>query len=174
MVENHPSFWPLKDTCPKFTLIDDLRPSKSSTVRRVLPCVLFCYTHQHRKSPVLVAPLQLTNQVRVAFPLPSHLPGRERPSLTTSWKSDSRERQGKAEIKHCKQERKGLNNSDHRSEKESNIASVQAVNELQEERSSSTQKLWEKTILLPLRHFSPIFHPYKKGLETLDWQLSPG
>ena len=39
---------------------------------------------------------------------------------------------------------------------------------------SVSEKYVKKTILLPLRHFSLIFQPYKKGLETLVWQLSPG
>ena len=45
---------------------------------------------------------------------------------------------------------------------------------LQEEGVSVLKNYVKKTILLPLRHFSPIFHPYKKSLGTLEWQFSPG
>ena len=64
--------------------------------------------------------------------------------------------------------RKGRDNTGHRSERDSNITSLQVVSELARGRSIGTQKLCKKTIFLPLRHFSPIFHSYKKGLETFE------
>ena len=76
MLENHYTFLLLEDACPKFTLENDSRPLTSDTGGSVRLCVLFWRTHYHRKSPVLVAPLQLTDQIRVPPPVPSHLPCR--------------------------------------------------------------------------------------------------
>ena len=44
---------------------------------------------------------------------------------------------------------------------------------LQVEGVSVLENYAKKTILPPLRHFTPIFHPYKKGLETLESRPVP-
>ena len=60
-------------------------------------------------------------------------------------------------INHCELGRQGWDNSDHRSEKDSNIASLQAVSKLQEGRSISTQKLWKKNVIPSTPKLRPDF-----------------
>ena len=117
------------------------------------------------KSPVLVAPLQTTEQMRVPSLLPSHLrcPGTTFTHCKLeNWVGKGKEKQRGEHslnaypfpINRYELGRKGQDNAGHRSERDSNITSLQVVSEL--------------------ARFSSIFHPYKKGLGTFKWQLNPG